>query len=130
MKISLEEKLIDRVLRWNWPLLGLSLAVSLILWNLSVSLGVLAGGLLATANFHLLHRSLKRQFGPGHRPSVMGVVGRSYLRFAATGVIILVLIKFDLVNAVALLVGLSLVVLNLTLTGFSYARQALLKEAL
>lgn len=127
---SLEERLIDRVFRWNWPLLGLLLAASLVLWSVSFSLGVLAGGLLATANFHLLHRSLKKQFGVGHRPSIMGVVGRSYLRFAATGVIILVLLKFNLVNAIALLIGLSLVVLNLTLTGFSYARQALLKEAL
>jgi hypothetical protein len=128
--ISLEEKLIDRVFRWNWPVLGLFLAVSLVLWNFSISLGVLAGGLLALANFHFLHRSLKKQFQAGNRPSIMGVVGRSYLRFAATGVIILVLFVFNLVNPIALIVGLSVVVLNLTLSGFSLFRQALLKEAL
>ena len=122
--ISLEEKLIDRVYRWNWPILGLALALSLFVWNLSFSLGVLAGGVLATANFHFLHRSLKKQFRPGSRPSIMGVVGRSYLRFAATGVVILVLLKFSLVDPIALLIGLSVVVLNLTLSGFSFFRQA------
>ena len=127
--ISLEEKLIDRVTRWNWPALGLVLAGSLILWDLRISLGVLAGGLLALGTFHFLQRSLKKQFRSGNRPSIMGVVGRSYLRFVATGVIILVLLKFNLVDPIALLVGLSVVVLNLTLSGFSFARQALIKEA-
>ena len=128
--ISIEEKLIDRVSRWNWPVLGLFLAASLVLWNLGISFGILAGGLLALGNFHFLHRSLKKQFQAGNRPSIMGVVGRSYLRFAATGVIILVLLKFNLVDPIALLIGLSVVVLNLTLSGFSLFRQALLKEAL
>ena len=128
--ISLEEQLLDRVLKLNLPLLGLFLAGSLALWNLDFSLGVLAGGVLAVVNFRFLHRSLKKQFSPGQRPSVMGVVGRSYLRFAATGVIILILLKFDLVDAIGLLAGLSVVVLNLTLSGFSMARRALAKEAL
>ncbi len=122
--------MLDRVFKWNLPLLGLFLAASLVLWNLDFSLGILAGGVLAVVNFRFLHRSLKKQFGYGRRPSVMGVVGRSYLRFAATGVIILILLKFDLVNPIALLVGLSVVVLNLTLSGFSLARRALAKEAL
>ena len=125
MKSSLEEQLIDRVKRWNWPLLGLFVGSSLLIISPGFSLGVLVGGLLAVVNFHFLHRSLKKQFSPGNRPSVMGVVGRSYLRFAATGVIILILLKFHLVSAIALLIGLSVVVLNLTLSGFSYARQAI-----
>lgn len=127
---SLEERLTVRAQTWNWYLLGGLTVASLLLWDLKFSLGVALGGLLATVNFHFLNRTVKRQFRPGHQASIVGVVGRYYLRFLATGVIILLLLMFNLVGPIGLLIGLSVVVLNLTLSGLLMARRAIAKEAL
>jgi len=127
---SLEERLVERVQIRSWVWLVSLVLASLAFWNLRFSLGVLAGCLLAVANFRILARVLRRQFAPGRRLSLSGVLVRYYLRFAATGAIILVLIKFRLVNPIGLLVGLSLIVVNLSLAGFSLARQNRIQEAL
>lgn len=130
MSVSLEQLIADRVGRLNWIVLAAMVALSLAAWSLKFSLGVAAGGLLATANFMILARTLKRQFQTGHTPSIGGVLGRYYLRFIVTGLIILVLIKFDIVGPIGLLIGLSVVVLNLTLTGLIVAWRSRPKEAL
>lgn len=115
--------------RRNWVLLVVLAAASVAFWDLKFSLGVIAGGLLAIANFSILRRVLVRQFEPGHKPSVSGVLIRYYLRFFATAVVILLLIKFSVVGPVGLLVGLSVIVFNLAHLGIRLFRQAKLTEA-
>lgn len=115
--------------RYNWTLLLVLVAASVALWDLKFSLGIIAGGLLAIANFSLLRRVLVRQFEPGHKPSVSGVLIRYYLRFFATAVVILLLIKFSVVGPIGLLIGLSVIVFNLALLGIRLFRQAKLTEA-
>lgn len=125
-----EEQLLDQVRLRNWIFLGTMVLASLVFWDLKITLGVASGGVLVTVNFRLLHRILKRQFKPKGRTSTASVLLGYYLRFAATGVIILVLLKYRLVHPIGLLIGLSVIVLTLILTGFSLIRRGGLKEAL
>ena len=130
MSVPLEQQLLDQVRLRNWIFLGAMVLASLVFWDLKVTLGVAAGGVLVTINFRLLHRILKRQFRPEGRTSTASVLAGYYLRFAATGIIILLLLKFRLVHPIGLLIGLSVIVLTLTLTGFSLFLRGGLKEAL
>ena len=130
MSAPVEQQLLDQVRLRNWILLGTMVLASLVFWDLKVTLGVAAGGALVTTNFRLLHRILKRHFQPEGRASTASVLVGYYLRFAATGVIILLLLKYRLVHPIGLLIGLSVIVLTLTLTAFSLIRRGGLKEAL
>ncbi len=112
----------------NWIVLGILAAASLVFWDLKILLGVVSGGILANFNFKLLHRALLNMFGRG-KPSVTKALVNYYLRFLVTGAIMLVLLKYQLVNPLGLLIGLSSVVVNLTLTGLFLARRVRFKEA-
>lgn len=125
----IEKQISEGMQRRNWLLLiGLSLS-SLVFWDWPLTGGVIAGGLLSIVNFSLLKRVLTRQFRPGGRPSMSGILIRYYLRFAATAVIVFLLMKFRLVNGLGLLIGFSVIVINLTMTGLMLFRRARLKEA-
>lgn len=128
-EVRLQQELEALIKRRNWLLLVALVAASAIAWDLKFTLGVVAGGLLAIANFSLLSRVLVRQFEPGHKPSISGVLVRYYLRFIATAVVILLLIKFSLVGPIGLLIGLSVIVFNLAAIGIRLFRQAKLTEA-
>lgn len=130
MSVDHQEQIADRVRALNWYVLAGTFLASLAVGKLSFSLGVAAGGLLAIGNYFFLHRAIKKIFQTGRQLNTMAVVGRSYLRFMATGAIILILLKYRLVGAIGLLIGLSIVVFTLTLTGFLSARKDLMKEAL
>jgi hypothetical protein len=81
-----------------------------------VSLGILCGGLISIVNFHCLCRSLLAVLA-GHRPRGRAALLLRYLlRLAVTAVVLAWLIAGDRVDVIALLIGLSVIVLNLGLT--------------
>ena len=102
---------------------------SLWLWPWRVTLGVVAGGLVILANFHLLSRVLKSGLTPGKVTTPMAVIAKYYLRLLGTAVILYILIAYRLVNPFGLILGLSVVVINLTLVGCNEMRKILFKEA-
>jgi hypothetical protein len=91
--------------------------------------GVLAGGLIVTVNFHLLYRSLKEALTPPYVVETRAVLGKYYLRFAASGVIIFVLIADHFVNPLGLIIGLSVVVTSIFLATINEVRRIIFKEA-
>jgi hypothetical protein len=99
--------------RRNWLILGLLLTVSLPFANWPVSAGILAGGLVVIAGFAWLHRSLKRLLadtGEGartHHP--FGTVTR-LLVLAGVLALLIAVVK---IHPVGLVIGLSVVVVNL-----------------
>jgi len=94
---------------------------------ISFSLGVLAGGLIVTVGFHSLQKILERTLNPSRATS--GVVfAEYYLRLTAMGIVISVLIFKHYVDALGLLLGLSIVVINLMLTAFNQLAKTLLKQ--
>jgi hypothetical protein len=93
------------------------------------TLGVGLGGLIVLANFHILSRVLKKAFIPERLASPKVVIVKYYLRLLGTGLILYVLIAKKMVDPLGLVVGLSVVVINLTLVGCNEMRKILFKEA-
>ena len=113
----------------NGVVFALLLLGSLIWMPPLFSLGVALGGLIVLLNFHLLYRILKKAFIPDHLASPKSVIFKYYLRLLGTGIILYFLIAKRLVDPLGLVVGLSVVVINLTLVGFNEMRKILFKEA-
>lgn len=109
------EQLPAQLARRNWMILALLLGGSLLFGNASFSLGVLAGGLTAIGGFYWLRRSLVRLLeqpaGGARFRYQFGYLGR--LLVLAT--LLAVLVAIVKVHPFGLIVGLSVVVINLFL---------------
>ena len=93
------------------------------------TLGIATGGMVILTNFHLLARALKSGLTPGQLTTPMAVIVKYYLRLLGTAVVLYLLIAYRLVNPFGLILGLSVVVINLTLMGCNEMRKILFKEA-
>jgi hypothetical protein len=93
------------------------------------TLGIAAGGMVILANFHLLARALKSGLTPGQLTTPMAVIAKYYMRLVGTAVVLYFLISYRLVDPFGLILGLSVVVINLTLMGCNEMRKILFKEA-
>jgi len=102
---------------------------SMILMPPFFALGVGIGGLIILVNFHLLYRILKKAFIPERLASPKSVIIKYYLRLLGTGVVLYFLIAKRLVDPLGLVVGLSVVVIALTLLGFNEMRKILFKPS-
>jgi hypothetical protein len=105
------------------------IGASLWFWPWRFTLGVMAGGLVILINFHLLSRVLKSGLTPGQLTTPMAVIAKYYLRLLGTALVLYILIAYRLVNPFGLILGLSVVVINLTLVGCNEMRKILFKEA-
>ncbi|MBM4273801.1 MAG: ATP synthase subunit I [Deltaproteobacteria bacterium] len=109
----------------NWVVLTMLVATGFLWQGREFALGILAGGLVAVINFHLLHRTLRETLGrlgqvqeedaPGRAKAFFA--GRQLLRFFVLLTIIFLLVRYGWVNIFGLLVGLSTVVVTLILAG-------------
>jgi hypothetical protein len=124
-----EDPFLARIRLMNGAVFALLLLASLIWMSPLFSFGVAMGGLIVLINFHLLYRILKKAFIPDRLASPKSVIIKYYLRLLGTGLILYVLIAKRLVDPLGLVVGLSVVVINLTLVGCNEMRKILFKEA-
>lgn len=127
--MSIQERLLKFVVRANWALLLLASVVSNLVASQEITLGVVAGGLIVTINFHLLHRTLKRSLTPPHLASQNSVLVKYYIRFIISGVIIFFLIFGGIVDPRGLFIGLSVVVASITLATIFEVKKLIFKEA-
>lgn len=101
----------------NWIALGVLLVVSAVLAPKFFTLGILCGGVLSIVNYYWLNRSLKKAFlqevSDGTKSFLMI---RYYIRFIITGIILFLLITKTPISIFGLILGLSVVVINITLT--------------
>jgi hypothetical protein len=111
-----DDQLLETLARRNWQVLAAFLLLSLFWGSRTVSLGVLAGGLVAIGAFYWLHRSLVRLLGtPGQHST--GAFKSGYLfRLAALALILYLLVGPLGVHPVGLVAGLSVVIVNLLWT--------------
>ena len=136
MSLTWTERLLsDKAHSRNWLILAGLVALSTLLWNVRFSVGVAAGGITANLSFLLLHQTLRRMFVHNmaqgkKKPAVLGVIIRYYIRFIFTGLIVLVLLKYKLADPIGLLIGLSVIVINLTATGLYLAHRMRVEEAI
>lgn len=99
--------------RRNWLILGLLILGSLPFGRLSLTGGVLAGGLVAIAGFAWLQRSLRKLLAHPGSGSRFGFQFGYLVRLLALAGCLAVLIAVVRVDPIGLVVGLSVVVINL-----------------
>ena len=127
--MNTQERILKFVSNCNWFLLVAASAVGFANFDPRVGLGVTAGGLIVTVNFHLLYRTLKRALTPPHIASVKGVIIKYYIRFIITGIIIFFLMASKQVDPFGLIAGLSVVVASMLFATMNELRQFIMKEA-
>jgi len=105
-------------------------SISGLLWGTpAFAGGIICGGLIVTINFHLLYRTLKKAFVPTTLTSHNVILAKYYVRFMISGLIIFVLIFKHMVNPIGLFIGLSVVVVSITLATLVEFGNLFLKEA-
>jgi hypothetical protein len=94
--------------------------------------GVVFGGLVAIANFSVLHHTVRKAFSAEgiHQGARFSIVGKYYLRLLALGVILYVLITRGWIDPVGLVVGLSTVMLSIIGFGIHMVLSTRTKEAI
>ncbi|MDA8126667.1 MAG: ATP synthase subunit I [Deltaproteobacteria bacterium] len=112
-----EKDPLQKRLEWtNVILLALLVVLSLLLRSPRFSLGVLCGGLISILNFHGLYRNLRSVFSKHLHRAKAALMVRYYLRLVLTALILYWVISQALVDVIGLVIGLSIVVLNIILT--------------
>ena len=127
--MRIERRLLRFITLTNWILFCMVTISGFILAPGRFAWGILAGGLIVTINFHLLYRSLKHALTPPHVGKTRIVLGKYYIRFLVSAVIIYVLISDHYVNPLGLIIGLSVVVTSIFIATFNEIRKIIFKEA-
>ena len=124
-----QQRILKLISHANWFLLCMASAIGFINFSPEVGLGIVAGGLIVTINFHLLAKTLKKSLTPPHIASVKGVIFKYYIRFVITGIFIYCLMMSKLVDPIGLIAGLSVVVASMFIATLNELRQLIMKEA-
>jgi len=100
----------------NWIILAILFILSFIFAPTKFYLGVLLGGFISILNFYGMELGLRNLFknpaGNVQRPTMI----KYYIRLALTAVVLFLLISADTVNIIGLILGLSVVVINIIFT--------------
>ena len=111
-----KDPLQQKLEKLNWAILALLVLISLIFMKPPFTLGVLLGGLISIMNFVWLKRDLRVVFGSLTGRAKAAVMFRYYIRFFVSAVIIFFIITRTVADVLGLLVGLSIVVINIILS--------------
>ena len=113
MNLIVKDPFQRRIEIFNWIILAIVFIPSLIFSPIKFSLGVLLGGFISIINFYWMARSLsgifKNQSGNVKGP----VMIKYYIRLALTAAVLYFLISSDTVNVIGLIIGLSVVIINI-----------------
>jgi hypothetical protein len=127
--LEIQQRILKFVTRANWILLFATSILGFALLPPDIARGILFGGLIVTINFHLLSRTLKTALTPPHLSSLSSVLAKYYLRFIVSGFIIFVLISGHYVDPLGLFIGLSVVVVSITMATTCELKHHIFKEA-
>ncbi|MCU0583691.1 MAG: ATP synthase subunit I [Syntrophales bacterium] len=112
----------------NIVILGLMLLVSLLLMPWRFTLGILLGGIVSIVNLYWLGRDLRVIFSNLSGKAKSAMMIRYYIRMAVTAVVLFFVITELPVDIIGLLVGLSLVVINIVFTAILEFQKKILPE--
>ncbi len=124
-----QKRLLKFVIRTNWILFAIVSIAGSLAAPPDFALGIIAGGLIATVNFHLLYRTLRRALTPPNLASHNVVLVKYYIRFVISGIILFLLISGGYVEPLGLFIGLSIVVASIMLATIRELTKLLSKEA-
>jgi ATP synthase I chain len=128
--VEIQERLVKFVTRANWVLFFTAGLTGLFFMPPDFAMGIICGGLIVTINFHLLYRTLKKAFRPPHLASPRVILGKYYMRFIASGIVIFILISEHFVNPLGLFIGLSVVVISIMIATVRELTKYIFKEAM
>lgn len=128
--MNIHQRIIRFVVRANWALFFMAVLFGLVAAQPDFTLGIVCGGLIVVINFHLLDRTLKKALNPSNLSPIRVVIAKYYVRFIISGLIIFLLISGHVVDPLGLVVGLSVVVVSLTLATLLELKKLILKEAM
>jgi len=100
----------------NWIALAIIFIISWIFTPFDFYLGVLLGGFISILNFHWMERGLRGIFANTAGNVKGGVMVKYYIRLVLTAIVLYFLIANATVNVIGLLIGLSVVVINIIFT--------------
>jgi hypothetical protein len=113
----------------NWFLLGAMLLLSFPFAGQTFLLGLLIGGLISIANFYWMGRDLRAAFQKLSDHLKVFVVFKFYVRLAITAVVLYLVITKTPANIFGLLIGLSIVIVNIVFsTVMEYQKKILIEE--
>ena len=132
---SIEKDLIQkRIELANWFFLAVLFIPSLIFAPFKFALGVLLGGFISIVNFYWMSRGLQSSFkNLGDKGDIKTPIMLRYcLRLLITGIVLFLLIAGDTVDVVGLVVGLSVVIINIiiTVTATIFSKKNCLEEVI
>jgi len=115
----------------NWVILLILSSLSYFVLSPAQTLGTILGGLLIIANFKLLQHTIRKAFSSDGRFNAgkVSIIAKYYLRLLVLGIIIFVLIDKGWVDPIGLAIGLSTVVISISVLGISMAKKILKEEA-
>jgi len=115
----------------NWIVLVVIFIISWIFTPFDFYLGVLLGGFISILNFHWMERGLRGIFTNTAGNVKGGVMVKYYIRLVLTAIVLYFLIANATVNVIGLLIGLSVVVINIIITVITtLAKKNLLEEVI
>ncbi len=115
----------------NWIVLGVFFVLSLMFMPLRFCFGVLLGGLISIVNFHWLERDLRSVFHKLTEGSRSSTLFKYFIRFIVTAVALYFIISSDIVDVIGLIIGLSLVLINIVFTVvMAYTKKNCVEEVL
>lgn len=110
-----DDDLLVRLTRRNWITLAVFVACSTFWPDHHVVLGVLGGGLVAVVGYHWLQHALKKALAEPDTYSARRFQFGYPIRLGALAAALIVLIVVVKVNPIALIAGLSVVIVNVFL---------------
>jgi len=116
VNLIVKDPLQKRIEITNWIILAVIFIPSLFLAPLKFSLGILLGGFVSIVNFHWMARGLRGIFQNLQGNPKGTVMVKYYIRLAIMAVVLYLLIANNVVDIVGLLIGLSVVIINILVT--------------
>jgi len=94
------------------------------------TVGIVIGGLIALASFHILQHTIRKGFAPDRvlKTKRAFIIAKFFLRFGATGALIYLVISKQWVHPVGLTVGLSIVIISIVILGIMSVRRMFLED--
>ena len=117
------EKVYGDLRKLNWFILLTLGIISYFLMRHSFTTGIILGGLIIIANFHVFQYTFRSVFSPEGvmKTTKVSVLVKYYFRLLVLGIIIYFLITRGWVDPIGLTIGLSTVVISIVIFGIKRA---------
>ncbi|MCX7634363.1 MAG: ATP synthase subunit I [Syntrophales bacterium] len=90
--------------------------ISAVLCSFRFTVGVVLGGLISIVNYYWLNHDLRQVFKSLNSHAQARIMFKYYLRFGVTAVVLYFIISGGIADIFGLLIGLSVVIVNMVLT--------------